>query len=127
MAITGLRFAFYGRTSTAEFQDPVTSRAWQREMAESVIVGHGVIVGEFFDVGCSRRVPWARRPRAAALLEAVQGVGCSFDAVVVGEFERAFTDRQSEHVAGLLARRGSRYGYRRQVGRCGWTTPGTSC
>jgi hypothetical protein len=34
-----MRFAFYGRTSTAEFQDPVTSRAWQREMAESVISG----------------------------------------------------------------------------------------
>jgi hypothetical protein len=26
-AVTGLRFAFYGRTSTGEFQDPVTSRA----------------------------------------------------------------------------------------------------
>lgn len=68
-AVTGLRFAFYGRTSTAEFQDPATSRAWQREMAESVIAGHGVIADEFFDVGCSRRVPWPRRPRAAALLE----------------------------------------------------------
>ena len=103
MAITGLRFAFYGRTSTAEFQDPVTSRAWQREMAESVIFGHGVITSEFFDVGCSRRVPWARRPRAAVLLERVQGVGCGFDAVVVGEFERAFTDRQFHEVAALLA------------------------
>jgi site-specific DNA recombinase len=103
MAIAGLRFAFYGRTSTAEFQDPVTSRAWQREMAESVIVGHGVIASEYFDVGCSRRVPWARRPRAAALLERVQGVGCGFDAVVVGEFERAFTDRQFHEVAALLA------------------------
>jgi hypothetical protein len=26
--VPGMRFAFYGRTSTAEFQDPVTSRAW---------------------------------------------------------------------------------------------------
>ena len=103
MAITGLRFAFYGRTSTAEFQDPVTSRAWQREMAESVIVGHGVIAGEFFDVGCSRRVPWARRPRAAVLLDQVQEADCGFDAVVVGEFERAFTDRQFHEVAALLA------------------------
>lgn len=31
------------------------SRAWQREMAESVIAGCGVIAGEFFDVGCARR------------------------------------------------------------------------
>ncbi|MEJ7705035.1 MAG: recombinase family protein [Geodermatophilaceae bacterium] len=102
-AVPGLRFAFYGRTSTAEFQDPVTSRAWQREMAGSVIPGHGVITSEFFDVGCSRRVPWARRPRAAALLEQAQGADRSFDAVVVGEFERAFTDRQFHEVAALLA------------------------
>jgi hypothetical protein len=40
----GLRFAFYGRTSTEGFQDPVSSRAWQREVAESVIAGHGEIV-----------------------------------------------------------------------------------
>jgi len=72
-------------------------------------------------------VPWERRRQAAALLGRACAADRSFDAVVVGEFERAFTDRQSEHVAGLLARRGSRYGYRRQVGRCGWTTPGTSC
>ena len=101
--ITGLRFAFYGRTSTAEYQDPVTSQAWQREMAESVIAEHGVITREFFDVGCSRRVPWVRRPRAAALLEQAQGTDRGFDAVVVGEFERAFTDRQFHEVAALLA------------------------
>jgi site-specific DNA recombinase len=106
VAVTGLRFAFYGRTSTAEFQDPVTSRAWQREMAESLIAGHGVIAGEFFDVGCSRRVPWVRRPRAAALLEQAQGMAGGFDAVVVGEFERAFTDRQFREVAALLAAQG---------------------
>jgi site-specific DNA recombinase len=81
----------------------VTSRAWQREMAESVISGQGVISGEFFDVGCSRRVPWVRRPRAAALLEQARGADCGFDAVVVGEFERAFTDRQFHEVAALLA------------------------
>jgi site-specific DNA recombinase len=34
-AAEGIRFAFYGRTSTREFQDPVTSRAWQREMART--------------------------------------------------------------------------------------------
>ncbi len=99
---TGLRFAFYGRTSTAEFQDPVTSRAWQREIAESVIAGRGVITAEFFDVGCTRRVSWMRRPQAAALLEQATVVGRSFDAVVVGEFERAFTQGQFQQVVGLL-------------------------
>ncbi|MDN5748627.1 MAG: recombinase family protein [Pseudonocardia sp.] len=105
-AVSGLRFAFYGRTSTTEFQGPVTSRAWQREMAASVISGHGAITREFFDVGCSRRVPWVRRPQAAALLEQAQGPSRGFDAVVVGEFERAFADRQFHEVAALLAAQG---------------------
>ena len=104
--VPGVRFAFYGRTSTAEFQDPATSRAWQREIASALVAGHGTITVEFFDVGCSRRVAWERRPQAAALLERACAADRSFDAVVVGEFERAFTDRQFEHVAGLLARRG---------------------
>ena len=95
MAITGLRFAFYGRTSTAEFQDPVTSRAWQREMAESVIVGHGMIAGGVL----RRRVFTSGAVGAAAAGGGAAGAGArarmrSFDAVVVGEFERAFTDRQ---------------------------------
>jgi hypothetical protein len=98
----GIRFAFYGRTSTVEFQDPATSRAWQREMAEGVVANRGVIVAEFFDVGCSRRVPWERRAEAAALLERARSADLGFDAVVVGEFERAFTDRQFEQVARLL-------------------------
>ena len=55
----GLRFAFYGRMSTSDFQDPVTSRAWQREVAATLIAGHGTITAEFFDVGCSRRVAWS--------------------------------------------------------------------
>jgi hypothetical protein len=105
-ATRGVRFAFYGRTSTAEFQDPRTSRAWQREIAAALVAGRGMITVEFFDVGCSRRVAWEQRPQAAALLERACASDRSFEAVVVGEFERAFTDRQFEHVAGLLARRG---------------------
>lgn len=104
--VPGVRFAFYGRTSTAEFQDPVTSRAWQREMAATLVAGHGTITTEFFDVGVSRRVAWERRPQAAALLERAQNPDRLFDAVVVGEFERAFTDRQFEQVARLLQRDG---------------------
>jgi hypothetical protein len=106
VVVPGAGFAFYGRTSTAEFQDPVTSRAWQREMAATLVVGHGTITAEFFDVGVSRRVVWERRPQAAALLEQAQGADRTFDAVVVGEYERAFTDRQFEQVARLLQRAG---------------------
>ena len=56
-----VRFVFYGRVSTEDWQDPVTSRARQREQAEALVRGHGVIVAELFDVGESRTVAWARR------------------------------------------------------------------
>jgi site-specific DNA recombinase len=49
-----LRFAFYGRVSTEDWQDPVTSRARQLQQAVMLVAGHGVIVAEFFDIGESR-------------------------------------------------------------------------
>lgn len=59
-----LRFSFYGRMSTIEFQDRTTSLGWRREVAEETIREHGVIVEEYFDEGCSRRLPGANgRPR----------------------------------------------------------------
>src|SRR5689334_13515778 len=60
-----LRFAFYGRVSTADSQDPLTSRRGS-DQAAALAAGHGVIVAEFFDVGESRTLPWTRRPQAAA-------------------------------------------------------------
>jgi hypothetical protein len=33
----GLKFAFYGRVSTEDWQDPVTSRARQREQAAVLV------------------------------------------------------------------------------------------
>jgi hypothetical protein len=66
-----LRFAFYGRVSTEDHQDPVTSRVRQLAEAESLVRGHGRITAEFFDIGQSRVLPWARRPQAAALLAAM--------------------------------------------------------
>src|SRR5689334_13473159 len=60
----GLRFVFYGRVSTEDWQDPVTSRARQREQAVALVRGHGVIVAEFFDAGQSRIAAWGRRPQA---------------------------------------------------------------
>lgn len=38
---TGLRLAFYGRTSTLSFQDRLSSLAWQREVAECMVAGRG--------------------------------------------------------------------------------------
>ena len=66
----GLRFAFYGRVSTEDWQDPVTSRARQRDQAAALVAGHGRMVAEFFDVGYSRTLAWVRRPQAAALVAA---------------------------------------------------------
>ena len=51
VVVPAVRFAFYGRTSTTEYQDPVTSQAWQQEVATTLIIGHGTITAEFFDVG----------------------------------------------------------------------------
>ena len=84
----------------------MTSRAWQREVAESVVAGRGEITVEFMDVGWSREVAWARRPQAAALLEAARDPRRLFDAVVVGEYERGFTARQFLAVADQLGRHG---------------------
>jgi site-specific DNA recombinase len=44
-----LRFAFYGRVSTEDWQDPVTSRARQLQQAVMLAAEVGVITAEFFD------------------------------------------------------------------------------
>jgi DNA invertase Pin-like site-specific DNA recombinase len=98
----GLRFAFYGRVSTADFQERVSSRRWQRDAAEDLVAGHGRIVVEFFDADRSRRLRWADRPQAAKLLQALTDPGRGFDAVVVGEYERAFCGDQALTVLPLL-------------------------
>ncbi|NGY65355.1 recombinase family protein [Lentzea sp. NEAU-D13] len=90
--------------STSEFQDVQTSRAWQRAVSEELVDGVGPVVAEFFDVGVSRRWPWLDRPEAAALLAAAADPDRDFDAVVVGEYERAFHgDQFREVVSGLNA------------------------
>jgi site-specific DNA recombinase len=98
----GLRFVFYGRVSTEDWQDPVTSRARQREQAEALVRGHGVIVAEFFDAGQSRTVAWGRRPEAAALVALLADPGRGWDAIVVGAYERAFYGSQYAAMAPLF-------------------------
>jgi site-specific DNA recombinase len=88
------RFAFYGRCSTEDLQDPQTSLGWQRRAATLLTEGHGAIVEEFFDIGYSRSLPWRRRPEATRLLEAIATPGRTFDAVVIGEPQRAFYGAQ---------------------------------
>jgi site-specific DNA recombinase len=98
----GLRFAFYGRVSTEDWQDPVTSRARQRDQARALVAGQGTIVAEFFDGGQSRTLPWARRPQAAALVAQLADPDRGWDAVVIGEYERAFYGSQYTSMAPLL-------------------------
>ncbi|WP_103937630.1 recombinase family protein [Thermomonospora echinospora] len=90
-----MRFAFYGRVSTEDNQDPEASRAWQLRRAHALIESRGgQIVAEFFDVDKSRSIPWARRPHASALIEQLKNPGREFDAVVIGEPHRAFYGNQ---------------------------------
>jgi site-specific DNA recombinase len=88
-------FAFYGRVSTEDQQDPAASRHWQISRAQTLIQpAGGRIVAEFFDIGMSRSVPWKRRLRAAELLETFKNPHRGFRAVVIGEPQRAFYGNQ---------------------------------
>ena len=90
-----MRFAFYGRVSTEDQQDPKASRNWQITRATQLIEpAGGEIVAEFFDVGQSRSLPWSRRPDAANLLATLGDSSRDFDAVVIGEPQRAFYGNQ---------------------------------
>jgi hypothetical protein len=84
-----VRFAFYGRISTSEFQDVQMSRAWQRAVSDELIDGVRSVAVEFFDVGRSHRWSWWECPEASALLAAASRSDRVFDAVVIGEHERA--------------------------------------
>ena len=83
-----IRFAFYGRVSTEDQQDPESSKGWQLTRSRALIESRGgVIVTEFFDVDKSRSIPWQRRPEATALLAELKNPSREFDAVVIGSGE----------------------------------------
>jgi site-specific DNA recombinase len=50
------------------------------------VAGHGRIVASFFDIGQSRTLAWARRPRAAALVTALADPDRGWVAIVIGEY-----------------------------------------
>ncbi|MED7828800.1 recombinase family protein, partial [Streptomyces chiangmaiensis] len=90
-----IRFAFAGRCSTEDLQDPEASRNWQLTRAQALIEpAGGQIVTEYFDIGHSRSLPWQRRPRANDLLQALRNPNRGFDAVVIGEPQRTFYGNQ---------------------------------
>ncbi|MFE6688568.1 recombinase family protein [Streptomyces sp. NPDC057743] len=90
-----MTFAFYGRVSTEDHQDAEASRQWQLGRAQSLIEpAGGTIAAEYFDIGATRALPWKRRPHAADLLAALAHPQRGFDAVVIGEPQRAFYGAQ---------------------------------
>ena len=74
------------------------------------MAGHGQIVAEFFDIGPSRTLAWARRPQAAALVAELADPDRGWDPIVIGEYERAFyggqyaSNRSRFVMGGRLAR-----------------------
>ena len=115
-----LRFAFYGRVSTEDWQDPVTSRARQLAQAVMLTAGRGVIVAEFFDTGYSRTLAWPRRPQAAALVAQLADPDRGWDAIVIGEYERAFYGSQYASMAPLFEHYGISLWMPEVGGRVDW-------
>jgi hypothetical protein len=121
-----LRFVFYGRVSTENWQDPVTSRARQREQAGALVRGHGQIVAEFFDVGQTRKLAWACRlacrPQSAALVAQLADPDRGWDAIVTGEYERAFYGSQYAAMAPLFEHYGAQLWMPETGGRVDFTS-----
>src|SRR3984893_18224733 len=115
-----LRFMFYGRVSTEDWQDPVMSRARQLQQAVMLTAGHGGIVAESLDTGESRRLPWAGRPQAAALVAQLADPERGWDAIVTGEYERAFYGNQYASMAPLFEHYGIQLWMPEVGGRVAW-------
>jgi DNA invertase Pin-like site-specific DNA recombinase len=107
MTNQAMDLAFWGRVSTEDNQDPQSSHGWQITRANTLVEPRGGrIVTEFFDIDKSRSIPPQRRPQAAALLAALAGPNRGFDAVVVGEPQRAFYGNQFGNTFPLFAHYG---------------------
>ena len=115
-----LRFAFYGRVSTEDWQDPVTSRARQLQQAVMLTAGAGVITAEFFDTGSPASCRGRRRPQAAALVAQLADPERGWDAVVIGEYERAFYGSQYASMAPLFEHYGVSLWMPEVGGRVDW-------
>lgn len=98
-----LTFAFYGRVSTEENQDPESSRGWQFDHCTDVVHAlGGEIVVQYFDEGVSRAEPWSGRPQASQLLRDIRDPSRQFDNVIIAEPQRGFSDDQYSEVARIF-------------------------
>ena len=82
--------------------------------------GRGVIVAEFFDTGESRTLAWPRRPQAAALVAQLADPDRGWDAIVIGEYERAFYGNQYASMAPLFEHYGIQLWMPEVAGRVDW-------
>ena len=100
-------FAAYLRTSTEDNQAPEDSRRWQLGIVDQLIapVG-GQIVAVYHDIDVSRSVPWVRRSEASRLLADAADSARGWDALVVGEPQRAFSGGQFQLVFPVLSHYG---------------------
>ena len=98
----GLRFAFYGRLSTEDYQDPsdiagAAARSGGRP-GWRVRADRGRVLRRRAEPGAPMGAP----PQAAALLAAMADPDRAFDAIVIGEYERAFYGSQYALMAPLF-------------------------
>jgi DNA invertase Pin-like site-specific DNA recombinase len=84
------QFAFVGRVSTEDNQEPEASKARQIAQATRILPPGAEVVAEYFDIGHSRSLPWQRRPATGQLLADLRSGSNTWGAIVVGEFARAF-------------------------------------
>jgi hypothetical protein len=105
MVQAGLRFAFYGRVSTQDYQDPVSSRRWQFDFATELVAGRGRVVAHFFDIGYSREVAWTGRPEATQLRPR-SPTRTAASTPSWSASTRAYYGSQAIHLAPLLAEHG---------------------
>jgi hypothetical protein len=97
-------FAAYLRTSTEDNQTPEDSRRWQLALAEQLIAPFGgQIVATYHDIDVSRSVPWSRRPQATRLLVDAADRSRGWEALVIGEPQRAFSGAQFQLVFPVLS------------------------
>ncbi len=90
-----VHFAFAGRCSAEDRQDPETSRHWQLTGVRALIEpAGGKIVTEHFDAGPLPRPPLETRPQATALLQVIRHPQRGFDAIVICEPQRTFHGNQ---------------------------------
>ncbi len=99
LAGCGSRFTGGSRLRTAGPDDVTGTTA---DQAAALVAGHGRIVAEFFDTGHSRTLAWARRPQAAVLVAAPADPDQGWDAIVIGEHERALCGAQYASMAPLF-------------------------